>query len=85
MGKDNTAFHSILAPATLHSTSKPYIKPERLSVTEYLLYDGGKFSKSNNRGVFGKDCQKTGIPSDVWRYYLLINRPESFDTEFTWD
>ncbi len=33
MGKDNIAFHSILAPATLHCTGQPYIKPTRLSVT----------------------------------------------------
>lgn len=75
MGKDNTAFHSILAPATLHCTSSPFVKPSRLSVTEYLLYEGGKFSKSNNIGVFGNDCQNTNIPSDVWRYLLLTNRP----------
>jgi methionyl-tRNA synthetase len=27
---------------------------------------------------------KTGIPSEVWRYYLLINRPENQDTVFLW-
>lgn len=75
MGKDNIAFHSIMFPATLQSTCLPYIKPHRLSVTEYLLYEGGKFSKSNNIGVFGDDCAKTGIKSDVWRYYLLLSRP----------
>lgn len=25
-----------------------------------------------------------GIPSEVWRYYLLINRPEISDTQFSW-
>ena len=49
------------------------------------MYEGGKFSKSNNVGVFGNDCRDTGIDSDVWRYYLLSNRPENFDTEFTWE
>lgn len=38
MGKDNIAFHSIMAPATLESTGVPYVKPKRLSVTEYLKY-----------------------------------------------
>lgn len=75
MGKDNIAFHSILAPATLKCTGQPFVKPYRLSVTEYLMYEGGKFSKSNNIGVFGDDCQKTEIISDVWRYVLLANRP----------
>ena len=26
----------------------------------------------------------TGIPSEVWRYYLLANRPEQQDTVFLW-
>lgn len=84
MGKDNIAFHSIIFPATLDFTNKPFIKPRKLSVTEYLLYEGGKFSKSNNIGVFGDDCKDTGIKSDVWRYYLLINRPETYDSHFLW-
>lgn len=36
-------------------------------------------------GVFGDQCQDTFIPADVWRYYLLRIRPESFDSEFSWD
>ena len=28
---------------------------------------------------------KSGIPSEVWRYFLLINRPENQDTVFTWN
>ena len=79
MGKDNIVFHSTMAPAALMATGLPFIKPHRLAVTEYLMYEGGKFSKSNNIGVFGNDCQTTGIESDVWRYYLLSNRPETFD------
>lgn len=27
---------------------------------------------------------KTGIPSDVWRFYLLFLRPEAQDTSFSW-
>lgn len=84
MGKDNIAFHSVIFPATLNYTKRPFIKPQKLSVTEYLLYEGGKFSKSNNIGVFGDDCKNTGIKSDVWRYYLLMNRPETYDSQFSW-
>jgi len=43
-----------------------------------------KFSKSRNQGVFGDDAAKTNIPAEVWRYYLLINRPENSDTTFDW-
>jgi len=40
------------------------------------MYEGDKFSKSKGVGVFGDQTEKTGIPLEVWRYYLLINRPE---------
>ncbi|PNX88900.1 putative methionine-tRNA ligase-like protein, partial [Trifolium pratense] len=44
-----------------------------------------KFSKSNGVGVFGNDVKDTNIPVEVWRYYLLINRPEEgSDADFTW-
>ena len=36
-------------------------------------------------GVFGNQAQDTGIPADVWRYYLLASRPEKNDAEFNWD
>jgi methionyl-tRNA synthetase len=55
-----------------------------LSTTEYLNYEGGKFSKSRGIGVFGNNVQETGIDADVWRYYLLKCRPEQGDTEFEW-
>jgi methionyl-tRNA synthetase len=35
--------------------------------------------------VFGDDAVNSGIPSDVWRYYLLANRPEQADTMFAWE
>ena len=34
--------------------------------------------------MFGNDAQDTGLPVEVWRYYLLANRPESSDTDFKW-
>jgi methionyl-tRNA synthetase len=83
MGKDNILFHSLLAPATLQSTGVSYVRPQRLAVTEYLMYEGGKFSKSNNIGLFGDDCMKMGVSCDVWRYVLLVNRPENSDTHFS--
>ncbi|KAI1423410.1 hypothetical protein F5Y12DRAFT_798402 [Xylaria sp. FL1777] len=56
-----------------------------LSTTDYLTYEGGKFSKSRGVGVFGDSAQKTGVPSDIWRFFLLYHRPETGDSEFTWD
>lgn len=52
--------------------------------SEYLNYEGGKFSKSKNRGVFGPAAKETGIPASVWRYYLLSTRPETADAMFSW-
>lgn len=46
-------------------------------ILEYLNYEDTKFSKSRGIGVFGSDAKDTGIPSDIWRFYLLYLRPES--------
>ena len=53
--------------------------------TEYLNYEDGKFSKSRNTGVFGDQAKDTGIPADIYRFYLLYVRPESQDSSFSWD
>ncbi len=55
-----------------------------MSSTEYLNYEAGKFSKSKGVGVFGTDAVESGIPADVWRFYVFYNRPERGDTTFTW-
>lgn len=44
-----------------------------------------KFSKSRGTGVFGDGAMSTGIPSEVWRYFLLGSRPENTDTVFMWN
>ncbi|KAF1952657.1 methionyl-tRNA synthetase [Byssothecium circinans] len=85
IGKDNVVFHSVIFPGTQLGTGEPWTKLHHLSTTDYLTYEGGKFSKSRGVGVFGDSAQKTGIASDVWRYYLLAHRPENGDSEFTWD
>ena len=55
-----------------------------MSSTEYLNYESGKFSKSKGIGVFGSDAKESGIPADMWRFYIFYNRPEKSDTQFTW-
>lgn len=85
MGKDNVVFHTVIFPGTQIGTRDTWTKLHHLSTTEFLTYEGGKFSKSRGVGVFGDSAQKTGVPSDVWRYYLLTHRPEISDTEFDWD
>ncbi|KAF4370288.1 hypothetical protein G4B88_012972 [Cannabis sativa] len=84
MGKDNVPFHTVMFPSTLIGTGENWTLMKNISVTEYLNYETGKFSKSKGVGVFGNDAKDTNIPSEVWRYYLLTNRPEVSDTMFTW-
>lgn len=85
MAKDNIPFHTILFPASLIGSKDPWTLLHHINSTEYLNYETGKFSKSRHEGVFGDDAMSSGIPSDVWRYYLLINRPQTADTKFTWE
>lgn len=85
MAKDNVPFHSIIFPATLMATNKNYKLVDKIASVEYLNYEDKKFSKSKGIGVFGDNVQESGIDVDVWRYYLLYIRPESNDSQFTWD
>ncbi len=85
MGKDNIPFHTILFPAELIGTHEKWTLVDTLSSTEYLNYEGGKFSKSQKRGVFCRDALSTKIPADYWRFYLMLNRPEKSDTNFSWN
>lgn len=84
MGKDNVPFHTVIFPSTLLATGQDWTLVHHLNTTEYLQYENTKFSKSKNVGVFGNNVMETGIPVDVWRYYLLANRPETSDSQFTW-
>ncbi|CAH1408079.1 unnamed protein product [Nezara viridula] len=84
MAKDNVPFHGIMFPATLYASKGNYVMLSHLMATEYLNYEDGKFSKSRGIGVFGNDAKETGIPSDIFRFYLLYIRPESQDSNFSW-
>lgn len=84
LGKDNVPFHSIIFPGCQIGTGEKWTMLHHLSATEYLNYENGKFSKSRGIGVFGNNAKETGVPPDVWRYYLLKNRPENSDTQFEW-
>lgn len=84
LGKDNVPFHSVIFPATQIGTRDKWTMLHHLSATEYLNYESGKFSKSRGIGVFGTNAKETGVGPDVWRYYLLKNRPETGDTQFEW-
>ena len=81
----------MIFPSTLIGSGQPWTKLHHISTTEYLNYEKGedgvplKFSKTRNVGVFGDDAMKSGIPSEVWRYFLIGSRPENQDTVFMWN
>ncbi|MDR0684820.1 MAG: methionine--tRNA ligase [Spirochaetaceae bacterium] len=92
IGKDNIPFHTVIFPSTQlgadqsdgQADGKNWTMLHHMSSTEYLNYETGKFSKSNGIGVFGTDAMETGIPADVWRFYIFYNRPEKSDALFVW-
>jgi methionyl-tRNA synthetase len=84
MGKDNVPYHSITFPATLLGTRENWTQVDFLKGFSYLTYEGGKFSKSENRGIFAEDAVRE-FPADYWRYWLMSNAPEGSDASFDWD
>jgi methionyl-tRNA synthetase len=84
MGKDNIPFHTVIFPASLLGTKENWTMLKTISSTEYLNYEDLKFSKSRGTGIFGDQAMNTGIEADLFRYYLLRNRPEKNDTQFFW-
>ena len=84
IGKDNIPFHTIILPALLMATGEGYELPWTVSSTEFLMFEGKKFSKSQRIGVWIDEALEM-FPADYWRYTLLSIRPEVRDTNFTWE
>jgi methionyl-tRNA synthetase len=83
LGKDNIPFHTIFWPAMLMANGE-FNLPYQVVGLQYLNYEGGKFSKSQKRGVFCEKLPESGINVDVMRAYLTFLIPEVADTEFKW-
>lgn len=85
MAKDNVPFHSVIFPVTLRGSNYSITDVDIVS-TEYLMYEGTKFSKSKNQGLFCDEVvslsDKLNIPPDYWRAYLISIRPETSDSNF---
>lgn len=84
IGKDNIPFHTIIFPALLMASGDPYVLPWQVSSTEFILFEGKKFSKSRRIGVWMDEALKIAEP-DCWRFVLIAIRPEAKDANFTWD
>ncbi len=85
MAKDNIPFHTVVFPASQLGSGRDWTMLHHINSTEYLNYENDKFSKSRGIGVFGTDVIDLGLPIDLWRFYLLFNRPERSDSNFSWD
>ena len=83
IGKDNIPFHAVLLPAMMLATGDPYTLPYQIAATEYLMFEGEKFSKSKGIGVWIDEALEIA-DVDYWRFALIRMRPEVRDTNFTW-
>ena len=88
LGKDNIVFHTIIFPILLHSREEDgYILPYNVPANEFLNLEGQKFSKSRNWAIdlvqYLADFPEPQH-SDILRYVLTMNMPETRDSDFTW-
>ncbi|MDD4984072.1 MAG: methionine--tRNA ligase [Candidatus ainarchaeum sp.] len=84
LGKDNIPFHTIFWPSTLLASGK-YKLPDNVVGLSYLNFGGQKVSKSLGHGIFCEDAVKSGLPADVWRFYLANILPLGGDTDWSDD
>lgn len=84
IGKDNIPFHTIILPALLLASGENYNLPYNVCATEWLQFGGLKASKSQKVGIWMDEALEL-FPADYWRYFLMATRPESKDSDFSWD
>jgi methionyl-tRNA synthetase len=84
IGKDNIPFHTIILPALLLASGEGYNLPWNVSATEFLQFKGEKASKSQRVGIWIDEALEL-FPADYWRYFLMATRPETKDSNFSWD
>lgn len=82
MGKDNVKFHAVFFPEQQLAMNDNWKTVDQLKAMNFLNFEGGKFSKSEKRGVFLDEAISIA-PADVWRYALIASAPETDDTDFT--
>lgn len=87
IGKDNVVFHTLMFPAILmaknEATGESYILADNVPASEFMNFEGKKFSKSRNYAVYlGEFLER--FPADTLRYSIAINYPENRDTDFSW-
>ncbi|WP_439881641.1 methionine--tRNA ligase [Pontibacter sp. MBLB2868] len=84
IGKDNIVFHCIIFPSMLKAHGD-FILPDNVPANEFLNLEGDKISTSRNWAVWLHEyLQDFDGKSDVLRYVLCANAPETKDNDFTW-
>ncbi|MDD4185358.1 MAG: methionine--tRNA ligase [Candidatus Methanomethylophilaceae archaeon] len=83
LGKDNIPFHSIIWPAMLMGYGGLNL-PYDIPANEYLMFRGGKLSKSRG-GAIDIPSVLSVYDSDIVRYYLSAIMPDTHDSEFSWE
>jgi len=85
LGKDNISFHTLIFPGQLIASGRDYHLPDQIAASEYLNWIGGKsFSKSRGVGLYCDNALEL-MDGELWRFYLLYNRPEGRDVSFSWE
>jgi len=85
IGKDNIPFHTLIFPGQLLASGRGYHLPDQIAATEYLNWIGGSsFSKSRGVGLYCDEALRV-MDGELWRFYLLYNRPEGRDVNFSWE
>jgi methionyl-tRNA synthetase len=85
LAKDNIAFHTLIFPGQLIASGQGYHLPDQIAATEYLNWIGGSsFSKTRGVGLYCDDALDV-MDGELWRFYLLYNRPEGRDVNFSWE
>lgn len=93
IGKDNIPFHSIIWPAMLMGCKEKFNLPYDIPANEYLMFNGGKLSKSRKGAVTdGYSLIPRDMPHvlekfdpDEIRYYLSVVMPDLHDSDFSWE
>ena len=81
VGKDNIPFHTIFWPGAIIG-DKRFHMPTNVSGYQFLNFEGKKFSKSKNVGIFLDKVIASNIPIDYWRLYLTYILTETSDADF---
>lgn len=87
LGKDNIVFHTIMFPAMELAYSKKgdftFQLPTQIPANEFMNLEGRKLSKSRGWTIEPHEILDR-YDSDIIRYTIACNLPESKDSDFSW-